>query len=70
MNVAVAEPYRRRRVATGLMERLFEVTSRDGRRGYTLEVRVSNDAAIRPYEARFKSRGIGAATTRIIGKTR
>ena len=41
------------------MERLFEVTSRDGRRGYTLEVRVSNDAAIRLYELRFKSRGIG-----------
>ena len=59
MNVAVAEPYRRRRVATGLMERLFEVTSRDGRRGYTLEVRVSNDAAIRLYERLgFKSRGI------------
>jgi ribosomal-protein-alanine N-acetyltransferase len=59
MNVAVAEPYRRRRIASGLMERLFEDTSRDGRRGYTLEVRVSNEAAIRLYERLgFKARGI------------
>ena len=59
MNVAVAEPYRRRGVASGLMERLFEDTARDGRRGYTLEVRVSNEAAIRLYERLgFKARGI------------
>ena len=59
MNVAVAEPYRRRGIASGLMERLFEDTSRDSRRGYTLEVRVSNEAAIRLYERLgFKARGI------------
>jgi ribosomal-protein-alanine N-acetyltransferase len=59
MNVAVAESYRRRGVASGLMEHLFEVTSGDARRGYTLEVRVSNEAAIRLYERLgFKSRGI------------
>jgi ribosomal-protein-alanine N-acetyltransferase len=59
MNVAVAEPYRRRGVASGLMERLFEETGRDSRRGYTLEVRVSNEAAIRLYEGLgFKARGI------------
>ncbi len=59
MNVAVADPYRRRGIATGLMERLFEDTSRDGRRGYTLEVRVSNEAAIQMYEKLgFKARGI------------
>ena len=59
MNVAVAEPYRRRGVASGLMVRLFEETSRDGRRGYTLEVRVSNEAAIRLYEGLgFRARGI------------
>jgi ribosomal-protein-alanine N-acetyltransferase len=59
MNVAVADPYRRRGIAIGLMERLFEDTSRDGRRGYTLEVRVSNEAAIRLYERLgFKARGI------------
>ncbi len=59
MNVAVAEPYRRRGVATGLIQHLFEETSRDGRRGYTLEVRVSNEAAIHLYERLgFKARGI------------
>ena len=59
MNVAVAEPYRRRGIATGLIERLFEDTARDSRRGYTLEVRVSNEAAIRLYEQLgFKARGI------------
>jgi ribosomal-protein-alanine N-acetyltransferase len=59
MNVAVAEPYRRHGIASGLMERLFEDTSRDSRRGYTLEVRVSNEAAIRLYEGLgFKARGI------------
>jgi ribosomal-protein-alanine N-acetyltransferase len=59
MNVAVAEPYRRRGIASGLMERLFEDTARDSRRGYTLEVRVSNEAAIRLYEQLgFKARGV------------
>ena len=59
MNIAVANDYRRRRIATRLMERLFEVTSGDGRRGYTLEVRVSNEAAIRLYESLgFKARGV------------
>ena len=59
MNVAIAGDYRRRGVATRLMERLFEVTSADGRRGYTLEVRVSNEAAIRLYEGLgFRARGI------------
>jgi ribosomal-protein-alanine N-acetyltransferase len=59
MNIAVAPEYRRRGIARGLMERLFEVTARDARRGYTLEVRVSNEAAIRLYEELgFKTRGI------------
>jgi ribosomal-protein-alanine N-acetyltransferase len=59
MNIAVANDYRRLRIATRLMERLFEVTSGDGRRGYTLEVRVSNEAAIRLYESLgFKARGV------------
>ena len=59
MNVAVADSYRRRGIATGLMERLFEDTSRDDRRGYTLEVRISNEAAIKLYERLgFKARGI------------
>jgi [ribosomal protein S18]-alanine N-acetyltransferase len=59
MNIAVADDHRRRGIATSLMERLFEVTSGDGRRGYTLEVRVSNQAAIRLYESLgFKARGV------------
>jgi ribosomal-protein-alanine N-acetyltransferase len=59
MNLAVALKYRRRRIASSLLERLFELTSSEGRRGYTLEVRVSNDVAIKLYEqAGFKARGI------------
>jgi ribosomal-protein-alanine N-acetyltransferase len=59
MNVAVAPEWRRRGVAVALMERLFEVTAGDDRRGYTLEVRVSNTGAIKLYERLgFKSRGI------------
>ena len=39
--------------------RLFELTAGDGRRGYTLEVRVSNSGAIRLYEKLgFVARGI------------
>jgi ribosomal-protein-alanine N-acetyltransferase len=59
MNLAVAHGHRRRGIATRMMERLFEVTSGDGRRGYTLEVRVSNDAAIKLYESLgFRARGV------------
>ena len=59
MNLAVAPKFRRRQIASCLLERLFELTSSEGRRGYTLEVRVSNDVAIKLYEqAGFKARGI------------
>jgi ribosomal-protein-alanine N-acetyltransferase len=59
MNVAVASEYRRRGIATTLLERAFEVTAADPRRGYTLEVRVSNTDAIRLYERLgFEHRGI------------
>ena len=59
MNIAVADEYRRRGVATRLMESLFEITSSDGARGYTLEVRVSNEAAIKLYEGLgFRPRGV------------
>jgi ribosomal-protein-alanine N-acetyltransferase len=59
MNIAVDPEHQRRRIATLLMEELFELTSRDGRRGYTLEVRVSNAGAIRLYERLgFKGRGV------------
>lgn len=59
MNVAVASEYRRRGIARLLLDRLFEVTSTDERRGYTLEVRVSNEGAIKLYETLgFKARGV------------
>ena len=58
MNVAVAPSHRRRGIATMLLERLFEATRDDQRRGYTLEVRVSNAGAIRLYERLgFQARG-------------
>jgi ribosomal-protein-alanine N-acetyltransferase len=59
MNLAVAPDQRRRRIAANLLDRLFELTAGEDRRGYTLEVRVSNDVAIRLYEqAGFRARGI------------
>jgi [ribosomal protein S18]-alanine N-acetyltransferase len=59
MNVAVDPDRQRRGIATALLERLFELTGDDERRGYTLEVRISNDGAIRLYEALgFEARGI------------
>jgi ribosomal-protein-alanine N-acetyltransferase len=59
MNVAVSPARRREGIASGLLDRLFDVTASDGRRGYTLEVRVSNRRAIRLYErAGFRPRGI------------
>ena len=59
MNIAVSPDFRRRGVATALLERLFESTDDRSRRGYTLEVRVSNDGAIRLYERLgFTARGI------------
>lgn len=62
MNVAVAPSHRRRGIARALLERVFEVTAIDPRRGYTLEVRVSNVGAIRLYERLgFESRGIRRA---------
>ena len=59
MNVAVSIAYRRRGIAAALLERLFDVTAADPRRGYTLEVRVSNTGAIALYERLgFESRGV------------
>ena len=59
MNVAVAPEYRARGIATKLFDRLFDLTAGDARRGYTLEVRVSNEAAIRLYERLgFQTRGV------------
>jgi ribosomal-protein-alanine N-acetyltransferase len=59
MNIAVDPNRRRAGVATMLLERLFELTGGDGRRGYTLEVRVSNQGAIDLYQRLgFQPRGI------------
>ena len=72
MNVAVHPDYRRRGIATRLLERLFELTKDDGRRGYTLEVRVSNARCDRPLRApRLRARAVcGAATTPTTARTR
>jgi [ribosomal protein S18]-alanine N-acetyltransferase len=59
MNVAVVPERRRQGIASALFDRLFEATGNDGRRGYTLEVRISNEAAIKLYERLgFQSRGV------------
>jgi ribosomal-protein-alanine N-acetyltransferase len=50
MNVAVHPECRRQGVASRLLDELFELTAGDPRRGYTLEVRVSNTTAIALYE--------------------
>jgi [ribosomal protein S18]-alanine N-acetyltransferase len=49
MNVAVDDGLRRQGIASSLIERLFELADRPSEQ-YTLEVRTSNEAAIRLYE--------------------
>jgi len=59
MNIAVDPRSQRRGIATMMLEQLFELTSGDDRRGYTLEVRVSNQGAIKLYERLgFRGRGV------------
>jgi ribosomal-protein-alanine N-acetyltransferase len=59
MNVAVAPDRQRRGIASALLGSLFDLTADDDRRGYTLEVRVSNSGAIALYERLgFEQRGI------------
>jgi ribosomal-protein-alanine N-acetyltransferase len=57
MNVAVDDRLLRRGIATTLLENLFDLADRPSEQ-YTLEVRTSNDAAIRLYE-RFGFRAAG-----------
>lgn len=58
-NVVVAPGARRRGVATGLLTYLMEEGDRSGLTAYTLEVRVSNAAAIGLYEKLgFTSEGV------------
>ena len=62
MDIVVDEEYRRRRIATRLLSALFERAEADPRRGFTLEVRVSNDSAIKLYESLgFRSQGVRRA---------
>ena len=59
MNVAVEPGHRRQGIASLLLTRLFELTAGRSRRGYTLEVRVSNAGAIKLYESLgFRARGV------------
>jgi ribosomal-protein-alanine N-acetyltransferase len=59
MNLAVNPDWRRLGVASRLLDELFELTGNDPRRGYTLEVRVSNTTAIALYEHfGFESSGV------------
>jgi [ribosomal protein S18]-alanine N-acetyltransferase len=59
MNLAVDLDWRRLGVASRLLDELFDLTGNDSRRGYTLEVRVSNTTAIALYEHfGFESSGI------------
>jgi [ribosomal protein S18]-alanine N-acetyltransferase len=57
MNVAVDDRLWRQGIATALMERLFSLADKPNEQ-YTLEVRTSNDGAIRLYE-RFGFRAAG-----------
>jgi ribosomal-protein-alanine N-acetyltransferase len=50
MNVAVDDRLRRQGIASTLIEKLFELADRPSEQ-YTLEVRTSNDPAIRLYES-------------------
>jgi ribosomal-protein-alanine N-acetyltransferase len=58
MNLVVAPENRRGGIATRLLNAVFESAGDDDTRGFTLEVRVSNDAAIDLYE-RLGFRGQG-----------
>jgi len=62
MNLVVAPEHWRRGIGTRLLRTLFDLTADDTERGFTLEVRVSNDAAIELYGSLgFTSQGIRRA---------
>ncbi len=49
-NVAVAEGFRRQKIAERMLEELLKLGKERGITAFTLEVRASNEAAIRLYE--------------------
>lgn len=58
-NVAVAPKFRRMRIASALMETMFDVCGAEGVMDYTLEVRVSNEPAQELYKKHgFKGVGV------------
>jgi [ribosomal protein S18]-alanine N-acetyltransferase len=62
MNLVVAPGHQRRGIATRLLATLFDQAVDDDRRGFTLEVRVSNQAAIELYESvGFRGQGVRRA---------
>jgi ribosomal-protein-alanine N-acetyltransferase len=59
MNLVVAPEHRREGIGTRLLVALFDRAGEDDRRGFTLEVRVSNKAAIELYESMgFRAQGV------------
>jgi ribosomal-protein-alanine N-acetyltransferase len=62
MNLVVAPEHRREGIATRLLAALFDRTAEDDRRGFTLEVRLSNAPAIELYESMgFRAQGVRRA---------
>lgn len=51
LDIAVHQEYRRRSVASDLLESLLELCGQQQHRGYTLEVRKSNRGALKMYES-------------------
>lgn len=51
LDLAIDKDYRRKYMATELLEHFFEWSGRRPHRGYTLEVRKSNRGAIKMYES-------------------
>jgi len=69
MNVAVAPDHRRRKIATMLLERLFELTAGEGQRGYTLEVRRMTSRSGCTSARASNRAAFGAGTTRTTART-
>ncbi|MGN0382821.1 MAG: ribosomal protein S18-alanine N-acetyltransferase [Eubacterium sp.] len=60
-NMAVVEQYRRQKIASRLLEYIFNIVKEEGIRNITLEVRKSNYAAIELYNKfGFKTVGVRA----------